>query len=160
MRYKFQADWQPYAFDESNAFLTSDQAVESILSPVDTTKFPFTSSGIPLRVVDNCAYVNNNTENTIIFGETDSMKTRSAVRPLIAMAAGARESMVVTDVKGELASDAKLRKLLETLGYRTVFMDFALVLLTDTTCWNIRSGCIAMAYMTKRWLALHLSLVH
>lgn len=124
MRYKFQADWQPYAFDESNAYLTADQAIESILTPVDTTKFPFPSSGIPIRVVDNCAYVNNNTENTIIFGETDSMKTRSAVRPLIAMAAGARESMVVTDVKGELASDAKLRKFLETLGYRTVFMDF------------------------------------
>lgn len=124
MGYKYQADWQPYAYSEDNAFLTSDQTIESMLADVDTMHVPFLASGIPLHVVNHHVYVNNNTENTIIFGETDSMKTRSAVRPMIAMAAGAYESMIVTDVKGELSSDAKLRSFLDSQGYRTVFIDF------------------------------------
>ena len=124
MKHSYQADWQAYAYPEDHAFLTSDQDMEAMLSAVDTANLPFPASGIPLRVAGSRVYVNNQTENTIIYGETDSMKTRSAVRPLIAMAAGAHESMIVTDVKGELASDAKLHGLLARQGYQIVNMDF------------------------------------
>lgn len=122
--YRYQADWQSYAYLEDNAFLTTDQEVENILNPVDLTKEVCSDAGIPLHLVHNTAYVNSATENSLIFGETGCKKTRSCIRPQLYITANAHESMIVHDPKGELATDAALRQHLDKRGYRVVFLDF------------------------------------
>lgn len=122
--YRYQADWQPYAYPEDTAFLATDREIENILEAVDLTKDHCLSAGIPLRVVHHTAYINAATENTLIFGETGCKKTRSCIRPQLYITANAHESMIVHDPKGELATDAALRQHLDKRGYRTVFLDF------------------------------------
>lgn len=82
------------------------------------------AAGIPLLADRDTVYVNNETENTIIYGSTGSKKTRCCIAPLIASLASAEESMVITDVKGELATNPRLRGILDEHGYDTVFLDF------------------------------------
>ena len=90
----------------------------------DFSRDKHAASGIPLLIDKTDAIVNNETEHTIIFGETGSKKTRCCIRPLITMLAGARESMFVTDVEGELSSDPKMIGFLNEKGHNTVFIDF------------------------------------
>lgn len=91
---------------------------------VNLASYPNCAAGIPLLVDGNEAILNDMTENTIIFGETGSKKTRCVVRPLIYSLTGKGESMFITDPKGELATDQKIRGYLDERGYQTAFLDF------------------------------------
>ena len=137
-RYDYESQWNKFAYPETGArFATDADLVEEFsATPLNTYA---TAAGIPLCFTDTPrnsgrgktdgegmrrAVVNNKTENTLIYGETGSMKTRAVIRPLIFSLACRRESMVVTDPKGELASDPKVRGLLDEMGYQSVFLDF------------------------------------
>ncbi len=137
-RYDYESRWNKFAYPETGArFATDADLVEEFsATPLNTYA---TAAGIPLCFTDTPrnsgrgkadgegmrrAVVNNKTENTLIYGETGSMKTRAVIRPLIFSLACRRESMVVTDPKGELASDPKVRGLLDEMGYQSVFIDF------------------------------------
>ncbi len=121
---RFFLDWQPYAYSETRASLTTDQEITKLLTRVNLKKMLPQEAGVPLHVEGDMAYLNAETENMVIFGETGSKKTRCVIRPLIAMAASAGESLVITDVKGELATDARLQEYLKHCGYRFVYLDF------------------------------------
>ena len=137
-RYDYESRWNRYAYPENGARFAAeaDLLEEFSATPLNTYA---TAAGIPLCFTDTPrnsgrgkengegvrrAVVNNRTENTLIYGETGSMKTRAVIRPLIFSLACRRESMVVTDPKGELATDPKVRGLLDEQGYRTAFLDF------------------------------------
>ena len=137
-RYDYESRWNKFAYPETGArFATDADLVEEFsATPLNTYA---TAAGIPLCFTYTPrnsgrgkadgegmrrAVVNNKTENTLIYGETGSMKTRAVIRPLIFSLACRRESMVVTDPKGELASDPKVRGLLDEMGYQSVFIDF------------------------------------
>ena len=139
-RYDYESRWNRYAYPENGARFASeaDLLEEFSATPLNTYA---TAAGIPLCFTDtprnsgrgkedgsrqgvHRAVVNDRTENTLIYGETGSMKTRAVIRPLIFSLACRRESMVVTDPKGELATDPKVRGLLDEQGYRVAFLDF------------------------------------
>ena len=137
-RYDYESRWNKVVYPETGArFATDTDLVEEFsATPLNTYA---TAAGIPLCFTDTPrnsgrgkadgegtrrAVVNDNTENTLIYGETGSMKTRAVIRPLIFSLACRRESMVVTDPKGELASDPKVRGLLDEMGYQSAFLDF------------------------------------
>ena len=139
-RYDYESRWNKYAYPENGARFAgeADLLEEFSATPLNTYA---TAAGIPLCFTDTPrnsgrgreggtreglrrAVVNDRTENTLIYGETGSMKSRAVIRPLIFSLACHRESMVVTDPKGELATDPKVRGLLDEQGYDTAFLDF------------------------------------
>lgn len=122
--YNYQPDWQDYAFPTGGCRLATKKDLAKEFSLIDLTKSPFPASGIPIEAEKSAVFVNNETENTIVFGETGSKKTRCIIRPTMATLIQAGESMFVTDVKGELSTDPKIRGLLQERGYHTVFLDF------------------------------------
>ena len=123
-RFDYYSDWCEYTYPEISV-LSDDSDIRSGYCRVDLSdsgRYP--SGGIPLLVTDRVAYLNDRTENTIIFGETGSKKTRTVIAPLIMTTAGAGESAFVTDIKGELWGNRKLRGFLEERGINTVCIDF------------------------------------
>lgn len=137
-RFDYESRWNRYAFPETGARFASkaDLLQEFAVTPLNAYA---SAAGIPLCFTDeprkagrgktagqglHRAIVNDKTENTLIYGETGSMKTRAVIRPLMFSLACRGESMVVTDPKGELAGDPKVRGLLDEMGYETAFLDF------------------------------------
>lgn len=123
-QYRYENDWRAYSFPQPEAEFASSEDVcekfsQTILGPGEMA-----ASGLPLCVKDQIITVNNETENALIFGGTGSKKTRCTIMPLVANLACAGESIVLTDVKGELATNPKIRGLLDDQGYQTVFLDF------------------------------------
>lgn len=60
------------------------------------------ASGIPLKYENEYIYTDISDNHTLIFGNTGSKKTRNFCVPTIFSLAGAGESMVISDPKGEL----------------------------------------------------------
>ncbi|MBQ8842176.1 MAG: type IV secretory system conjugative DNA transfer family protein [Ruminiclostridium sp.] len=155
VRYDYETDWCGYTYPETNE-ISTDQDVISEFRSIDITGESFQRCGVPILVKNGKAVVNDKTENTIIYGETGSKKTRSVIAPLIALAAGAGESAFITDVKGELSTNPKLQGFLKKKGVKTVYLDFRTF---KGDCYNIleygfnmyRRGeeDKAMGYMTK-----------
>ena len=136
--FDYESRWNRYAFPETGARFATDADLMREFSATPLNVYA-TAAGIPLCFTDEPrkknrgktrgrgitrAIVNDETENTLIFGETGSKKTRAVIRPLIFSLACRRESMVITDPKGELATDPKVRGVLDEMGYKTVFLDF------------------------------------
>ena len=61
-----------------------------------------TKSGIPLAYDDNYLYINNREAHSLIIGSTGSGKTQSTILPMLKLSMMAKESIVLTDPKGEL----------------------------------------------------------
>lgn len=118
----FETSWSGYAYPEINTVTRTDE-MKQLLSAVPIKSEKFNACGIPLIVRDGIAYVNNETENVIVYGETGSKKSRCAISPLIVMTAGAEESAIITDVKGELYENINLRGYLES-KWKVICMDF------------------------------------
>lgn len=123
-RFQYEDSWRDFAFDAPDAEFSSAERIRNTFSAARIGSETVSAAGIPLVAEGDDITVNNETENTIIYGCTGSKKTRCCIAPLIASLASAGESMVITDVKGELATSPKLRGILEEHGYKTVFLDF------------------------------------
>lgn len=122
--YRYEHDWREYAFPQPDAEFASSETIRGMFSSTVLGNAGTAAAGLPLCVKDQVITVNNETENTVIFGGTGSKKTRCCIMPLVANLACAGESMILTDVKGELATNPKLRGILDEHGYQTVFLDF------------------------------------
>lgn len=114
-QYRFQNDWAPFAYSEAGSRLAGTSEMKARLGE---------GAGLPLIKEGDRVWASDDTEHTLIVGETGSKKTRSAIMPLIYRLAQAGESMVITDVKGELSSNPKLSALLAREGYEVRYLDF------------------------------------
>ena len=122
-RTDYKTDWQAYAYPENN-MIADDEDIMAAFTEIDLSAERFSCGGIPLLVKDCRAWLNPGDENTIIFGETGSKKTRTVISPLIAVTAGAGESAFITDVKGELSSNPVIQGYTRARGIKTVYLDF------------------------------------
>ena len=61
-----------------------------------------TMSGMPLLVEEDISYTDTSNKHSLIYGATDSKKTRNFVVPTVYSLAMAGESMIITDPKGEI----------------------------------------------------------
>ncbi len=89
---------------------------------VDLSADTYPVAGLPLLSDGKEAYVDGEDTHTLIFGSTGSKKTRLFCMPLLGLFAGAGESFVVTDPKGELY--AKTAGFVKAKGYKTVVLNF------------------------------------
>ena len=100
-----------------------DEVEVSSFREVSRLKSKF-SGGIPVSYRDGKLYTLKTGPHSRICGESGSKKSRTVMRGSIISAALNRDSIVVTDPKGELFSDPKIRWLLNATGHRVHVIDF------------------------------------
>ncbi|MBQ6797437.1 MAG: type IV secretory system conjugative DNA transfer family protein [Clostridia bacterium] len=121
--YDYESDWKQYVFPDSESEFASTSTIKKIFKRFELDSDEAEVGGIPLACDGKTGYVNDGIEHTIIFGESGSGKSYSLIMPLIPMLAKS-QSMFVTDIKGELSSNPKIRGYLEHVGCKCVFLDF------------------------------------
>jgi len=77
-------------------------------------------------------WVDNGENHTLVIGATGSGKTKSVVDPLVYSLAKAKESMVITDPKGEIYKDHS--NMLREKGYEIIVLNFRDP--QKGNCWN------------------------
>ena len=124
LRYEYYTDWSDYAYPTKDELTTPGEIARRYTRVDLGAAGKLRSGGIPVMIDGSGAYVNAENENTVIFGETGSKKSRSVIVPLAALTAGAQESAVITDVKGELYTNPKLRGYMKSRKIQSVCLDF------------------------------------
>lgn len=88
--------------------------------------------GVPLVYDKEAAYVDNGESHTLVIGATGSGKTAGIINPTMKMLMKARESMIISDPKGEIYEDNS--GLLRELGYDIIILNFRDP--QKGNCWN------------------------
>ena len=90
------------------------------------------AGGVPLVYDKDAAYVDNGESHTLVLGATGSGKTAGVINPTMKMLMKARESIIVSDPKGEIYE--KNSGLLRELGYEIIILNFRDP--QKGNCWN------------------------
>jgi type IV secretion system protein VirD4 len=88
--------------------------------------------GTPLVYDKDAAYVDNGESHTLVIGATGSGKTAGIINPTMKMLMKARESIIISDPKGEIYEDNS--GLLRELGYEIIILNFRDP--QKGNCWN------------------------
>lgn len=104
------------------------KGVERVLFVDKESKF----GGVPLAYDKDAAYVDNGESHTLVLGATGSGKTAGVINPTMKMLMKARESIIVSDPKGEIYEDNS--GLLRELGYDIIILNFRDP--QKGNCWN------------------------
>ena len=126
--YDYQSSWAKYAFEEEeNRFLSADEDdLMKICDCIDLKKKKFkkTSGGIPVHYENDKLYVLKNGPHSRVEGESGSKKSRTIARGAVVTAVLNKDSILVTDPKGEISSDRKIQGLLKSAGVDVHVLDF------------------------------------
>ena len=90
------------------------------------------AGGTPLVYDKDAAYVDNGESHTLVIGATGSGKTAGIINPTVKMLMKARESMIISDPKGEIYEDNS--GLMRELGYDIIILNFRDP--QKGNCWN------------------------
>lgn len=127
----YHADWSAYALDDEGEkrFLSLDHKDLMQICDCIDTKFedtPKMSGCIPIHFDSESGnlYILKEGPHTRVCGESGSKKSRTIVRGSIIAGAMAKRSFIVTDPKGELYADGKVRWQLEKNCYNIYVLDF------------------------------------
>lgn len=136
-----------YFFDMEKGFGYSDEKKtngysrwfkdKDIIAQRGVLEVPYSVSksdggGVPLVYGKDSAYVDNGESHTLVIGATGSGKTSGFVDPTMVHLMKGRESMIITDPKGEIYDhhSGKLRE----LGYQIIILNFREP--QKGNCWN------------------------
>lgn len=89
-------------------------------------------AGTPLIYDKDAAYVDNGESHTLVLGATGSGKTSGIIDPTLMMLMKGRESVIITDPKGEIYEHHYA--LLKKLGYQIIVLNFREP--QKGNCWN------------------------
>lgn len=89
-------------------------------------------AGIPLIMNKDECYVDNTNFHNLVIGTTGSGKTECVILPMVKLLAKKRESMIITDPKGEIYE--KTGRLLKARGYNIIVLNFRNP--QRGNCWN------------------------
>lgn len=98
--------------------IIASKNVEVISIHDATTK----AAGVPLLYKNDKIYVDNGENHTLVIGATGSGKTQTVIFPTVKILAKKRESMIITDPKGEIYEETA--NMLKTLGYNVILLNF------------------------------------
>ena len=79
-------------------------------------------SGVPLILNEEEMWVDNSEYHSLVIGATGSGKTQTVILPLVHSLAKAKESMIITDPKGEIYE--KTSNMLRARGYQILLLNF------------------------------------
>ncbi len=108
--------------DKGYSRWAKDKEIKEELECVDVKQKRAKAAGIPLIVKENELWVDNGEYHSLIIGATGSGKTECFVHPQVHSLGKARESMIITDPKGEIYE--KNSMMLRDLGYQIVLLNF------------------------------------
>ena len=108
--------------DKGYSRWAKDKEIMAELERVEIKQKNSKSAGIPLIVKENEMWVDNGEYHSLIIGATGSGKTQGIVFPQVHSLAKARESMIITDPKGEIYENTSL--MLRERGYQIVLLNF------------------------------------
>lgn len=80
------------------------------------------SAGTPLIYKNNQVWVDNGESHTLVIGATGSGKTQTVILPTVKILSKKRESMIITDPKGEIYE--KTSAMLRDKGYQILLLNF------------------------------------
>lgn len=129
MNKDYYSDWAEYAYEEERRFISDKIVKKEISEGLDIygdkgklVSVKNEGGDIPILIQDKVIYTLKD-GHTLVQGESGSKKSRSVVRPEIMVAAMKRQSIVITDPKGELASDGMLIGFIKSQGIDTYVLD-------------------------------------
>ena len=110
---------------------------KEIMTAKEVVRIPFADrvaevGGTPIIYDKDSAYVDNSNMHTLVIGATGSGKTAGIVNPTMKHLIKAKESIVITDPKGEIYEDNY--KILKEAGYQIIVLNFREP--QKGSCWN------------------------
>ncbi len=108
--------------DKGYSRWAKDKEIQAELERVELKQKNAKAAGIPLIVKENEMWVDNGEYHSLIIGATGSGKTQGIVFPQVHSLAKARESMIITDPKGEIYENSSM--MLRDRGYQIVILNF------------------------------------
>lgn len=90
------------------------------------------AAGIPLIIKKDEIWVDNGSYHSLVIGATGSGKTQTVIFPTVEVLAKKKESMIITDPKGEIYEQTS--NMLRDKGYNVLVLNFRDP--QDGNCWN------------------------
>ena len=108
--------------DKGYSRWAKEKEIKEELKCVATTQKNAKAAGIPIIVTDKELWVDDSEYHSLVIGATGSGKTQGVVFPQVNSLAKARESMVITDPKGEIYEQTS--NMLRKRGYQILLLNF------------------------------------
>ena len=108
--------------DKGYSRWAKDKEIKSELVRVDIQQKRSKAAGIPIIINEKEMWVDDGEYHSLIIGATGSGKTQGIVFPQVHSLAKARESMIITDPKGEIYEKTSL--MLRKKGYQILLLNF------------------------------------
>ena len=108
--------------DKGYSRWAKEKEIKEELDRVEIKQENSTSAGVPLILNDNEMWVDNSEYHSLVIGATGSGKTQTVILPLVHSLAKAKESMIITDPKGEIYE--KTSNMLRARGYQILLLNF------------------------------------
>lgn len=108
--------------DKGYSRWAKDKEIKAELERVEIKQRNATAAGVPLILNDNEIWVDNSEYHSLVIGATGSGKTQTVILPLVHSLAKKKESMIITDPKGEIYE--KTSMMLRDRGYQILLLNF------------------------------------
>ena len=99
-----------------------DKEIKKELSCVQLKQKNSKEAGVPILLNENEMWVDNGEYHSLVIGATGSGKTQTVILPMVYSLAKAKESMIITDPKGEIYE--KTSNMLRSRGYQILLLNF------------------------------------
>ncbi len=108
--------------DKGYSRWAKDKEIKQELERVGILEENISCAGVPLILNSDEMWVDNSEYHSLIIGATGSGKTQTVILPMVHSLAKARESMIITDPKGEIYE--KTSMMLRDRGYQILLLNF------------------------------------
>ena len=108
--------------DKGYSRWAKEKEIKEELSRVEIKQKRSKTAGVPLILTKDEMWVDNSEYHSLVIGATGSGKTQTVILPLVHSLAKARESMIITDPKGEIYE--KTSNMLRKKGYQILLLNF------------------------------------
>ena len=108
--------------DKGYSRWAKEKEIQEELTRVEITQKNSKAAGVPIMLSDTEMWVDNGEYHSLVIGATGSGKTQTVILPMVHSLAKARESMIITDPKGEIYE--KTSNMLRARGYQILLLNF------------------------------------
>lgn len=108
--------------DKGYSRWAKDKEMKEELKCVNVRDENAKAAGIPLLLSDQEMWVDDGEYHSLVIGATGSGKTQTVILPMVHSLAKAKESMIITDPKGEIYE--KTSMMLRDKGYQILLLNF------------------------------------
>ena len=108
--------------DKGYSRWAKDKEIKEELQMVEIQQKSSKAAGVPIILNDKEMWVDNSEYHSLVIGATGSGKTQTVILPQVHSLAKAKESMIITDPKGEIYE--KTSNMLRARGYQILLLNF------------------------------------